>query len=232
MPRPQKPAKSSLLNAIAGVLGACAIQASPKLLIEDRFGGVPEAEIARLRGARLITIAEAEGDQSMAAARIKALSGGEALIGRNFYEAPFSFKPRGKIILGTNGIPKMDAHDPALWRRLHLIRFTKVFTASEQDHQLAERLEAERGGILGWLLRGAVAWYQQGLAMPASVRDDVAALRLEFGPVGQFIAAECVVDGQVKLAANRIFSIFSLWSHDHRAKHPAIRSAFQILVVI
>jgi putative DNA primase/helicase len=204
--------KSTLLNAVRRVTGGFSIQASPKLLIDDRFGGVPEGEIARLRGPRLITVAEADSSHKMAAARVKALTGGEEMLGRILYHDAFAFTPRGKIILGTNGVPQMDAQDPALWRRLHLVRFTRVFTKDEQDHQLEKKLEAESAGILAWLVRGAVAWYEDGLAMPTSVRADVDALRLEFDPIGQFIASECTLGHGLRSPTSVLYGAFACWN--------------------
>ncbi len=73
----------------------------------------------------------------------------------------------------TNYKPHADARDQAFWSRACLIEFGVRFVAHprasnerQADPHLKEKLKQERSGILAWLIRGCLAWQQQGLAIP------------------------------------------------------------------
>ena len=60
--------------------------------------------------------------------------------------------------------------DEAIRRRMHLIPFNVTIPAADRDPTLADRLKEEWPGILAWMIDGCLAWQEQGLDPPESVR--------------------------------------------------------------
>ncbi|MFE8348670.1 MAG: DNA primase, partial [Xylella fastidiosa subsp. multiplex] len=81
-----------------------------------------------------------------------------------------------KLQLLTNHKPVIKGQDSGIWRRIMLIPFKASFDAAEgeptrshrylRDTGIAEKLAAEREGVLAWLVAGAVEWYKNGLNPP------------------------------------------------------------------
>jgi len=51
----------------------------------------------------------------------------------------------------TNHLPEIKGDDYAMWRRIRLIPFNRIFKEDERDERLGQRFdETELPGILGW----------------------------------------------------------------------------------
>jgi putative DNA primase/helicase len=85
------------------------------------------------------------------------------------------------------------------------VLFTRAFTP---DTTLKERLRAEAGGILAWMIEGCLEWQRVGLAVPEEVRKATEAYLDSQDDLGQFIADECVVDSA---AVTKIRLIYECW---------------------
>jgi len=90
-------------------------------------------DIARLRGTRLVTAAEAECDRQLAEALVKQLTGGDTITARFLYGEFFEFLPTFKFFLGVNNRPLIKGTDHAIWRRIRLIPFNVTIPTEEQD---------------------------------------------------------------------------------------------------
>src|SRR5215212_1033436 len=87
----------------------------------------------------------------------------------------FEFTPQFKLIIAGNHKPGLRSVDEAIRRRFNLIPFTVTIPPSERDPDLAERLKAEWGGILSWMIEGCLEWQHIGLAPPEVVTTATAA---------------------------------------------------------
>jgi putative DNA primase/helicase len=83
----------------------------------------------------------------------------------------FDFRPRFKLMVAVNQLPRLRSADAAMRRRLHLVPFR---ARPELDQRLGEALRAEAGGIIAWALVGYHEWTRIGLQPPAAVTDEVA----------------------------------------------------------
>jgi putative DNA primase/helicase len=176
--------KSTLLNAVSNVLGPHAMH-TPTETLTVRGGGQSN-DLARLRGARLVTASEADSQQRLNEGLIKQVTGDEPITARYLYGEFFTFQPVFKLALATNALPAVNGSDPALFRRLRLIPFNRVFSAAEQDKGLGAKLNSELPGILAWIVRGAVKWYANGLTTPAAVLHAGAEFRADSDSVGAY----------------------------------------------
>lgn len=205
--------KSTFLNVIRGLLGEYA-KHTPTDTLVSKSGGASN-DLARLAGARFVTASEANADQRMADALVKQITGDEPITARLLYREFITFQPTFKLFLATNQLPQVSGNDPAMWRRIRTIPFDRVFQPEEQDHTLAEKLAAERSGILAWIMRGAVKWYADGLTKPDAISRANAEYRAEMDSVGQFIAERCHISRAAEVSASVLYNSYRRFANDN-----------------
>lgn len=161
--------KSVCLNTIAGILADYAGVAGMDTFTASQGDRHP-ADLAMLRGRRLVVAQEVEAGRRWDEARLKALTGGDPVTARFMRGDFFTFTPTFKILLAGNHKPGLRAVDEAIRRRLLLVPFNVTVPPAERDPDLPAKLKAEWPGILAWMVRGALAWQAEGLRPPDSVR--------------------------------------------------------------
>jgi P4 family phage/plasmid primase-like protien len=161
--------KGVLLNTVAALLADYQTTAPAETFIDSPHERHP-TDLAGLRGARLVTVTETEKGKRWAESKIKTLTGGDKVSARFMRQDFFEFIPQFKLIISGNHKPGLRAVDEAIRRRLHLVPFTIDIPAAERDAALPEKLKAEWGGILAWLIEGCLAWQRSGLQPPPAVR--------------------------------------------------------------
>lgn len=168
-------AKSTILGAIREALGAHAKSAAAEsfLVSGGSNGGAPREDLLRLRGARLVHIAEPDTGSVLREGLVKALTGGDSIVVRGPYQKrSIEFTPSFVPILPTNHRPIIKGDDHGIWRRILLVPFTRNFDKDptiQKDPHRAEKLRAELPGILRWLVEGALAYQRDGLCTPSEV---------------------------------------------------------------
>jgi putative DNA primase/helicase len=190
--------KSLVAGTILDLLGDYATPAPPNLLMRTQHER-HATEIQNLRGYRLVKVDETGRGKAWNEERVKAFTGGDKLKGRRLYEDfDGGFVPTHKLWVLSNYRPRVTGTDDGIWSRFRLIDFPIRFVEPGdeegiraghpvQRQTLREELRAEAPGILRWLVEGAVAWYQQGLAAPASVRRAVGEYRDQEDVLRDFI---------------------------------------------
>lgn len=218
--------KTILLQGIADTLGAdLAGPIESEMLLENRFhrpSGGPSSDLLHLRGRRLAWLSETNENRKLNAGKAKLYTGGDLLTGRAPYAArQVTFKPTHKIFLLTNHRPKADAQDFALWQRVLLIPFTQIFLTDpdpekpnerKADLHLAEKLRAERSGILAWLVKGCLEWQRHGLNPPESVKAATAEYRDAENTIKTFLGERCVVGPTLSVRAGLLYSTYRTWA--------------------
>ena len=205
--------KSTFLNAVRSLLGSYAKHTPTDTLIA-KTGGASN-DLARLAGARFVTASEANADQKIADALLKQITGDEPITARFLFKEFISFQPQFKLFLATNQLPQINGSDPAMWRRIRTIAFTRVFTPEEQDRGLSGKLASESSGILAWIVRGAVKWYAEGLVTPSAVVQANAEYRAEMDSVEQLIEERCDQSADVKYSASGLYLNYRSHANDN-----------------
>jgi putative DNA primase/helicase len=205
--------KSTLLNVLLEVLGQdYAIKAPTDLLVVKR--DAHPTEKADLFGSRLVAAIETEDGAKLAESLVKDLTGGERIRARRMREDFWEFAPTHKLILCTNHKPKIRGTDHAIWRRIRLVPFTVIIPPERQDKQLLDKLRGEYPGILAWLVRGFLAWKQEGVSLPADVKAATQEYRDEQDLLAGFIKECCIVklgDSNYRCRANQLYARFVKW---------------------
>lgn len=180
--------KSVFVNTVAAVMGDYAVTASMDTFVVSGSDKHP-TDLAMLRGARLAVAVETEEGRRWAESKVKAMTGGDAISARFMRQDFFTFKPQFKLLVVGNHKPAIRNVDDAMRRRMHLIPFT--FKPTNPDTQLTAKLEAEHGGILGWMLDGLAMLRRAGLNPPETVKRATAEYFAAEDAVGRWLA-ECV----------------------------------------
>jgi putative DNA primase/helicase len=215
--------KSTFLNALQTVFGLLMRPAAPGLLMAAHGERHP-ADIADIRGARLVTAVENTEGKSFDEERVKWLTGGDRLKARMMRQNFFEFGPTAKFWLATNHKPVVRGGDYGIWRRIHLIPFTVTFPPEKKDSTLPAKLAAEAPGILAWLVEGCLAWQRDGLAPPDEVLAATEEYRSEMDTIGQFIGERLVEDIQATVTAKDVYCAYKGWCEENGLR-PASQQA-------
>ncbi|MBI3942956.1 MAG: primase C-terminal domain-containing protein [Chloroflexi bacterium] len=129
-------------------------------------------DLAQLKAARLIIASESNKYQTLNAARIKLLTGGNDIRCAHKHKPFFSYRPAFKVLLVSNHPPRADVNDDAAWGRVRVIEFPTSYLGIE-DKGLKARLRTPENlqAVLAWAAEGAARWYAapKGLCAPEAV---------------------------------------------------------------
>lgn len=169
-------------------------------------------ELARLRGARLVTAVETEEGRRWAESRIKTLTGGDKIAARFMRQDFFEFMPQFKLIIAGNHKPGLRSVDEAIRRRFNLVPFSVTIPAEERDPSLRDKLKAEWPGILRWMIDGCLAWQQEGLRPPIAVSDATAAYLEAEDALSAWIDDRCTRDANAWTGSAELFASWKSWA--------------------
>ena len=192
---------------------------------QDKFraSGAPAPHLCDLQGKRLVWGSETRQGDKLNIAQIKLLSGGGEISTRQLHGRQYSFTPTHKLLLMTNYKPHADARDQAFWSRACLIEFGIRFVTHphapherQADPRLKDKLKEERSGILAWLVRGCLAWQQQGLAIPTSISLATEKYRDEEDRILHFLTERCVLRPEVWVKASVLYEVYKAWCEENQ----------------
>ena len=216
--------KSTFLETIRAMAGDYGLRTPTETLMTKRGDSIPN-DVARLKGARLVTAAESEEGKRLAEALIKDLTGGDTIAARYMRAEWFDFRPQCKIWLATNHKPTIRGTDKAIWDRIKLIPFSVIIPDDEQDRRLIEKLKAELPGILAWAVRGSLEWHRGGLGIPNEVRAATGRYRDDMDVLGTFITDCCLLEHTAQASAKDLYDAYKAWG-EANGERPISKRAF------
>ena len=189
--------KSTLVDVIARILSDYSTTLPIETLTgtEQRKGSDATPDLVRLPGARFVRASEPEQGQKMKEALVKSLTGGEAILVRRMMQEFVEIEPEFKLTISGNYKPEVRGADDGIWRRILLVPFLQQIPDADVDGALPAKLWAERDGIFAWMVRGALLWLENGLALPDAIREATEIYRTESDPARQFLSSECEITG-------------------------------------
>lgn len=220
--------KSILIEVLLALLGEHAVAASFDSFAARAAGGIPN-DIARLAGARLVTVAEVEDGARLREVLIKDLTGGDTITARFLHREYFDFRPNFKLWIRGNHKPQIRGTDEGVWRRIRLIEFPVQIPEGERNPRLFDKLKAELPGILAWAVQGCLAWQKDGLVSPEAVREATRTYREEQDVIGEFLTERCVVDQRATVPASDLYRNYSKWA-DEAGHHALSQTRFGLAI--
>jgi len=230
--------KSTLVETISYVMGNLAGPIPAEMLLDaGRFtnANAPTPDIMDLRGLRIAFASEIEENRRFSASRLKWLSGSDSLVGRSPHDKHCTrFAPTHTLVLLSNHEPGAPMNDPAFWERIHLVPFKYAFVdrppktefEKRSDKMLAKKLRDEAPGILAWLVRGCIAWEEQGLCPPETVKKATAEYRRGEDLLADFLEERCYLDAECREQTTPLYDAFKEWWSDNVSKKPLSHKKF------
>lgn len=209
--------KSTFVETLRALLADYAQAAPADFLLNRRSDGIPN-DVARLRGARFVSVVETDIGRHLSEAKVKQLTGGDTVSARFMRGEFFDFKPVAKLFIATNHRPTIHGTDDAIWRRVHMIPFTVSIPPESRDGSLGSTLLEELPGILNWALKGCLAWQKCGLMPPDAVLAATDQYRAEQDVLGDFIKEKCERDPTFSEPARTLYSAYHDWCRDSGEK--------------
>ncbi|WPG23491.1 phage/plasmid primase, P4 family [Enterococcus faecium] len=154
--------KSVFLEIISELMGNYAMTMQAQTIMVKQSQSSANSDIARLKGARLVTSSEPNEGVRLDEGLVKQLTGGDKVTARHLYGKEFEFEPEFKLWLATNHKPIIRGTDDGIWRRLNLIPFTVQIPDHKKDKNLKFKLQTELQGILKWAIDGCLLWQRKG----------------------------------------------------------------------
>lgn len=188
--------KSTFIDVIRDVFGDYAANIQPEtIMVKSSQSNAINSDIARLKGARLVTSVEPNEGVRLNEGLLKQLTGDDTVTARKLYSEEFEFKPEFKLWMATNHKPIIRGTDTGIWRRIHMIPFDVQIPEDKVDKNLTHKLKAEMTGIFKWCIDGCLMWQREGLQMPAAVLKSVREYRREMDVISAFIEDKCTLEG-------------------------------------
>lgn len=203
--------KSTFLDVLHDIFGDYVSNIQPETIMVKSAGNGINSDIARLKGARLVTTAEPNEGVRLNEGLIKQLTGDDTVTARKLYGEEFEFKPEFKLWMATNHKPIIRGTDTGIWRRIHMIPFTVSIPEDKVDRQLKCKLEREYPAILRWAVEGCKLWQSEGLKQPKAVMDMVREYRREMDVVSAFVEDRCEVGEGYYAKSSELYGVYSAW---------------------
>ena len=198
--------KSVWLNTIAGILADYAKNAAMETFTASQNDRHP-ADLAMLKGARMVCASETEEGRAWAEVRIKQLTGDDTISAQFMRQDFFEFRPQFKLTVIGNHKPVLRNVDDAARRRFNVVPFTRK--PASPDNQLETKLKAEWPAILRWMIEGCLDWQQNGLIRPQAVVEATTNYFSDQDTLRQWLE-ECCNTGARK--ADTISALFKSWA--------------------
>ncbi len=205
--------KSTFIEVIRDIFGDYASNIQPESIMVRRSGGSAiNSDIARLKGARLVTCSEPNEGARLNEGLIKQLTGGDPVTARKLYGEEFEFQPEFKLWVSTNHKPIIRGTDIGVWRRIHLIPFNVQIPESKVDRQLKYKLEGELTGIFRWAVDGCLLYRKEGLRMPKIMQDSVKEYHREMDVLSAFIEDCCTEGKGLSVQSSQLYAAYLKWA--------------------
>jgi len=203
--------KSVMLETIRRAMGDYGTTSDINILLDKRNQSAGNlGDIARLNGIRYDVTNEAELTDKLKESAIKTMtSGNDNIVARFLYGEEFEFRPQMKIFMASNYKPTIRGQDRAIWDRIRMILFNRVFDGKNRDKTLQEKLTKEIPQILGWMIKGCIKWQEEGLEEPEKFKDAKKEYRSEMDVVRRWMNECCIIDPTYRETSTVLFKNFS-----------------------
>lgn len=217
--------KTTLIEIMHDLFGAYATFLPAEALVQSRGDRIPN-DIARLKGARFVSVMEFDDSAPLNERLVKQLTGGDTISARFMRGEFFDFRPQCTIWVSTNHHPIIRGADDGIWRRFLLVPFPVKIPAEEIDSKLRETIrDTELPGILRLAVEGARDWNRIGLNPPASILAATEGYRRASDVLGSFLGEQCLVGVGESVTKGLLYEAYKGWCEEG-GLHPATKISF------
>jgi len=203
--------KTVTQSAISWAVGDYATEAAPNLLIAKKHDSHP-AELADLRGSRLVMCSEAPVTATLDEAKVKDLTGGGRQKARFMRQDFFSFQRTFSIILACNHKPSIQGSDRGIWRRVRVIPWDRSADGWDKRKPQAEVMELMRQAapaILAWLVEGLKDWTRDPHWIAERVTVATEAYRKEQDTIMEFVSTCCEQGPNLQVPFSKLYAAYA-----------------------
>ena len=176
-----------------------------------RNGGGPSPHLAALAGRRMVYANEPEDGSKFSDGLVKALTSDEPIGGvRELLKPPFEMTPTFNNTIMANNLPRIGT-DHGIRRRMQVIPWGIIIPPEERDEQLKNKLKAEADGILNRLIRGALAYLNEGLNMPEASAEATRDYHEENDMLAMFLDLCIARSPGDKMQSGALHALFVAW---------------------
>lgn len=215
--------KSVIANTLRYIFGDYAKTSTDTAFVDTRHSQHSE-ELAWLNGARLVLVNEINGSLPWNDSRIKAVTGGEHIAASYKGGHVFEYRPSFKLLITGNEAPRLRSVGPEFKRRFHVYNFTRG--VASPDAELSEKLRAEGGAILAWMIEGAIRYYKEGLQRSPLVEAANAEYFEANDLIQQWLNECCQIGEECRVEGSVAYGNFVDWCTDQGFRHPISRMTF------
>jgi putative DNA primase/helicase len=147
--------KSTFIRILESLLGPYGCATNFRALSESKWAGdgnAPSPALARLKGRRMVTAAEAKESDRLDVGLIKSLIGGDSQTARNLNENLGEFKFEATLIMSGNEMPKI-LGDESIWEKFKPVPFAHEIESQDLNFE-KNQLLPELSGILNFAVDG------------------------------------------------------------------------------
>ena len=208
--------KTTFTRAITDTL-ACSIVRGislDALTVASRLADPQGFGLAPLIHARYVPASEGDLKGALKGNVLKALtSHGDPVQVAEKGRQPVEWRPTVKLWAMSNHPPRVAGDDPVGWQRFRVIPFDRVYSDTQADPTLGDKLRTPemRAAILRWLVQGAQRWYAERLPMPEVVKKATRTAALANNSAARYIE-ECVrTDEGASTPAAELHAAYMTW---------------------
>lgn len=210
--------KSTFVDAVRMALGDYSATADFETFVKKSGGSGIRNDIARLKGARIVTSIEVDEGKELAEGLIKTITGGDNVSARFLYKEFFEFVPSFTLWLVANHAPGFDADDDAMVRRIRVLPFPYGRDQAHRDPTVKATLKDPKAAgpaILAWMVDGCLSWQENGLGTAGAVEAASKDYRDEMDVVADFIADCCDVGPDCRVESANLYMQYRSWAQQN-----------------
>lgn len=166
------------------------------------------AELANLKGKRVVVAAELEEGARLSSSVLKQIASTDPIHAERKYKDPEDFIPSHSTILYTNHAPKVGSTDSGTWRRLIMLPFPEKLTKNGEIKNYASYLSENAGeAIAQWIVEGASEYIanNHALNIPQFVLEANNEYKQENDWLGDFIDECCDIGVNYRVMATDLY---------------------------
>lgn len=185
----------------------------------QKSGSEHRSDLVRLAGdIRMVVSEEPAPNVAWDGELLKMVTGGGSVTARGSgARSEITYKPRWKLFVEVNPLPRMPGDDRGFRRRLKLVlwpvNLAQVEGGFEAPERLRKRLMTEKPGILNWMIAGCIEWLgDRRIPVPQVMAEALENFWAESSPLGEWLDERCdLTDKQAATGSTVLWKDFKAW---------------------